>query len=139
MKRFVKEFIKRGLLCAAGGPIIMAAIYLILGYSGVVDTVSVTKIGVEILTATLMAFIAAGITAIYQIERISAFTAALIHGIALYLDYIIFYLINGWLKSNLAAVGVFTAIFIAGYTIIWLFIFLVTKKEVKKLNSEIGK
>ena len=139
MKRFVKEFIKRGLLCAAGGPIIMAAIYLILGYSGVVDTVSVTKIGVEILTATLMAFIAAGITAIYQIERISAFTAALIHGIALYLDYIIFYLINGWLKSNIEAIGIFTAAFVGGYTIIWLFIFLVTKKEVKKLNSEIGK
>ena len=139
MKRFIKEFLKRGLICAAGGPIIISAIYLILGYLGVVDTVSVTKIGVEILTVTLMAFIAAGITAVYQIERISAFTAALIHGSALYLDYIIFYLINGWLKSNLAAVGVFTTIFIAGYTIIWLFIFLVTKKEVKKLNSEIGK
>ena len=137
MKGFIKEFIKRGLLCATGGPIIIAAIYLILGYSGVVDTLSVTKIGVEILTVTLMAFIAAGITAIYQIERISPFTAALIHGIALYLDYIIFYLINGWMKSNIEAIGIFTAAFVGGYAIIWLIIYLVTKKEVKKLNSEI--
>ena len=137
MKGFIKEFIKRGLLCAAGGPIIIAAIYLILGYSGVVDTLSVTKIGVEILTVTLMAFIAAGITAIYQIERISPFTAALIHGIALYLDYIIFYLINGWMKSNIEAIGIFTAAFVGGYAIIWPIIYLVTKKEVKKLNSEI--
>lgn len=139
MKRFIKEFLKRGLICAAGGPIIISAIYLILGYSGVVDTVSVTKIGVEILTATLMAFIAAGITAVYQIERISAFSAALIHGIVLYLDYIIFYLINGWLKSNIEAIGIFTAAFVGGYAIIWLIIYLITKKEVKKLNSEIGK
>ena len=139
MKRFIKEFLKRGLICAAGGPIIISAIYLILGYSGVVDTVSVTKIGVEILTATLMAFIAAGITAVYQIERISAFTAALIHGFALYLDYIIFYLINGWLKSNIDAIGIFTAAFVGGYAIIWLIIYSITKKEVKKLNSEIGK
>ena len=139
MKRFIKEFLKRGLICAAGGPIIISAIYLILGYSGAVDTVSVTKIGVEILTATLMAFIAAGITAVYQIERISAFTAALIHGFALYLDYIIFYLINGWLKSNIEAIGIFTAAFVGGYAIIWLIIYLITKKEVKKLNSEIGK
>ena len=139
MKRFIKEFLKRGLICAAGGPIIMSAIYLILGYLGAVDTVSVTKIGVEILTATLMAFIAAGITAVYQIERISAFTAALIHGFALYLDYIIFYLINGWLKSNIEAIGIFTAAFVGGYAIIWLIIYLITKKEVKKLNSEIGK
>ena len=137
MKGCIKEFIKRGLLCAAGGPIIIAAIYLILGYSGVVDTLSVTKIGVEILTVTLMAFIAAGITAIYQIEHISPFTAALIHGIALYLDYIIFYLINGWMKSNIEAIGIFTAAFVGGYAIIWLIIYLVTKKEVKKLNSEI--
>ncbi|MBQ2295863.1 MAG: DUF3021 domain-containing protein [Clostridia bacterium] len=139
MKRFIIEFLKRGLICAAGGPIIISAIYLILGYSGVVDTVSVTKIGVEILTATLMAFIAAGITAVYQIERISAFSAALIHGIALYLDYIIFYLINGWLKSNIDAISIFTAAFVGGYAIIWLIIYLITKKEVKKLNSEIGK
>ena len=139
MKRFIKEFLKRGLICAAGGPIIISAIYLILGYSGAVDTVSVTKIGVEILTATLMAFIAAGITAVYQIERISAFTAALIHGFALYIDYIIFYLINGWLKSNIEAIGIFTAAFVGGYAIIWLIIYLITKKEVKKLNSEIGK
>ena len=139
MKRFIKEFLKRGLICAAGGPIIISAIYLILGYSGVVDTVSVTKIGVEILTATLMAFIAAGITAVYQIERISAFTAALIHGFALYIDYIIFYLINGWLKSNIEAIGILTAAFVGGYAIIWLIIYLITKKEVKKLNSEIGK
>lgn len=139
MKRFIKEFLKRGLICAAGGPIIISAIYLILGYSGVVDTVSVTKIGVEILTATLMAFIAAGITAVYQIERISAFTAALIHGFALYLDYIIFYLINGWLKSNIDAISIFTAAFVGGYAIIWLIIYSITKKEVKKLNSEIGK
>ena len=139
MKRFIKEFLKRGLICAAGGPIIISAIYLILGYSGAVDTVSVTKIGVEILTATLMAFIAAGITAVYQIERISVFTAALIHGFALYLDYIIFYLINGWLKSNIDAISIFTAAFVGGYAIIWLIIYLITKKEVKKLNSEIGK
>ena len=139
MKRFIKEFLKRGLICAAGGPIIISAIYLILGYLGAVDTVSVTKIGVEILTATLMAFIAAGITAVYQIERISAFTAALIHGFALYIDYIIFYLINGWLKSNIEAIGIFTAAFVGGYAIIWLIIYLITKKEVKKLNSEIGK
>ena len=139
MKRFIKEFLKRGLICAAGGPIIMSAIYLILGYLGAVDTVSVTKIGVEILTATLLAFIAAGITAVYQIERISAFTAALIHGFALYLDYIIFYLINGWLKNNIEAIGIFTAVFVGGYAIIWLIIYSITKKEVKKLNSEIGK
>ena len=139
MKKFIKEFLKRGLICAAGGPIIMSAIYLILGYLGAVDTVSVTKIGVEILTATLMAFIAAGITAVYQIERISAFTAALIHGFALYLDYIIFYLINGWLKSNIDAISIFTAAFVGGYAIIWLIIYLITKKEVKKLNSEIRK
>ena len=139
MKKHIKEFLKRGLVGAAGGPIIMAIIYLILGCSNVVDTVSVTKIAVEILTVTLMAFIAAGLTAVYQIERISPFTAALIHGIALYLDYIIFYLINGWLKSNIDAISIFTAAFVGGYAIIWLIIYLITKKEVKKLNSEIGK
>ncbi len=139
MKKHLLTFLLRGLVVAAGGPIVMAIIYLILGATGVVEEISFTKIGIEILTATLLAFIAAGITVVYQIERLSVFLAALIHGVALYLDYILIYLINGWLSSKLVPILIFSACFIAGYLLIWFFVYFLTKRKVKNLNETIAK
>ncbi len=137
MKRYIIDFLKRGSLAAVGGPIVMAIVYLILDANNVVETISVSKISTEILTVTLMAFIAAGITIVYQIERLPLFSAALIHGAALYIDYIIFYLLNGWLKAQKTPILIFSVVFIVGYTIIWLIINIVTKKNVEKLNQRV--
>lgn len=90
-----------------------------------------------ILTVTLMAFIAAGITVIYQIERLPLFPATLIHGTVLYADYILIYLFNGWLKQQLIPILIFTAIFIAGYAFIWLIIYCVHKKAAEGLNRKL--
>ena len=137
MKKFIIEFLKRGTLVAGSGPIVMAIVYLILGLSGVATEISVIKMATEILTVTLLAFIAAGISAIYTLERLSTFLAALIHGVALYVDYILFYLLNGWLKSSLLPVLIFTGIFIVGYLIIWLTVYIITKRSVRGLNDKI--
>ncbi len=57
MKKFVLDFVKRGGICAAGGPIVLAIVYLALAANNVVTEISVTKIATEILTVTVMAFI----------------------------------------------------------------------------------
>ena len=134
MKPFIKEFCKRGLLFCAGGPVILAIIY---GLSDGAITLQASKVCIEILTITLMAFIAAGITAIYQIERLPLLWAVLLHGSVLYTDYLGIYLLNGWLKSP--TIAIFTAIFVAGYALIWLIIYLATRRNTKQLNQKIGK
>ena len=136
MKQYVFGFLKRGLMAAAGGPVVLAIVCGILGATGVITTLTPGQVCMGILTVSLMAFIAAGINVVYEIEQLPLFTAILLHGAALYADYILIYLLNGWLKSELTSVLVFTGVFILGYALIWLIIYTVTKKSADRLNRK---
>ena len=134
MKAFWKKFIFRGLICAAGCPIVLAVIYGILGATGTVQALSPKEVCLGILTITLLAFTAAGMTAIYQVEQLPLPMMILLHGGALYIAYIVTYLLNGWLENSPAHILVFTGIFVAGYAIIWLIIYMIEKAKAEKLN-----
>ena len=135
MKKFLKEFSLRGLICAAGGPIVMAVIYGILSATGTVETISTGEVCLALLSVTILAFIAAGMTAIYQLEQLPLPTMILLHGGALYIAYILAYLINGWLQKSLIPILVFTGIFVVGYALVWLIIYTVEKSQADKLNK----
>ena len=135
MKKFLKDFLFRGLICASGGPVVLAIIYGILGATGAVETFSPSEVCRGIMTITLLAFMAAGMTAIYQQEQLPLPTMILLHGGGLYIAYILTYLINGWLQNSLVPILIFTGIFIAGYALIWLIIYLVEKDKANKLNK----
>ena len=137
MKKYILAFLKRGLSASVGGPVILAIIYGILGATGAVQTLTPCEVCLGILTISLMAFIAAGMTTVYAIEQLPLFSAILLHGVALYLDYILIYLINGWLKSELFPVLIFTGVFIVGYAVVWLIIYLTTKKATGSLNRKL--
>ena len=135
MKKFWKEFLLRGLTCAGGGPIVLAILYGILGATGAVETFTPNEVCMGILTITLLAFIAAGMTAIYQMEQLPLPIMILLHGGALYVTYILTYLINGWLQNSLIPILVFTGIFIVSYAFIWLIIYFIEKAKADKLNN----
>lgn len=135
MKKFLKDFFLRGLICASGGPLILAVIYGILDANGTVAAISPKEVCLAIVTITLLAFIAAGMTAIYQMEQLPLPTMILLHGSALYIAYIFTYLINGWLQNSLIPILVFSGIFVIGYALIWLIIYLVEKAKAEKLNK----
>ncbi len=138
MKKYVIEFLKRGMTFCFGGPLVLAIVYGVLGLVGAVETFSVNEVVLGIFSSTLLAFIAAGITVIYTIDKLSPFSAALIHGVVLYLDYILLYLFNGWLQSSLKPIMIFTVCFILGYLIIWGIVFVLTKNSTKKMNERLG-
>lgn len=135
MKKFWKEFFMRGLLCAAGGPLVLAIIYGILGATGTAKTLSPNEVCMGILTITLLAFTVAGMTAIYQMEQLPLPTMILLHGGALYVAYLLTYLINGWLLQQLKPILVFTGIFLIGYALIWLIIYCIEKAKAENLNK----
>ena len=135
MKRFWKEFFLRGLLCAGGGPVVLSIIYGILGASGTVESFSPSEVCTGILSITLLAFIAAGMTAIYQMEQLPLPTMILLHGGALYIAYLLTYLLNGWLLKQLASILTFTCIFIAVYAVIWLIVYCVIRHKTEKINK----
>lgn len=138
MKKFAKEFLLRGLLAAGGGPVVLAIVYGILGATGVASSFSPHEVCMGILTVTLLAFTVAGMTAIYQLEHLPLSSAIMIHGLGLYLAYILIYLLNGWLKQQLIPIAIFTGIFIAGYAVIWLIIYSVIKRKTEQLNKKLS-
>ena len=135
MKKFLKEFLLRGLICASGGPIVLAIIYGILGATSAVEAFSPREVYMGILTITLLAFIVAGMTAIYQMEQLPLPIMILLHGGALYIAYLLTYLINGWLLKQLIPILVFTGIFLAGYALIWVIVYCIEKSKADKLNK----
>ena len=137
MKKFAKEFVLRGLLAAGGGPVVLAIIYGILGKAEVVSSFSPNEVCMGILTVTLLAFTAAGMTAIYQLEQLPLICAILIHGAGLYTVYILIYLLNGWLQQRLIPIAIFTAAFLAGYAVIWLIIYRITKNNTDRINKKL--
>lgn len=135
MKKYVLEFMHRGLLAAAGGPVILAIIYGILGATDAVTAFAPGEVCLGILSITLMAFIAAGITMIYQVEQLPLISAILIHAGVLYLDYLIMYLLNSWIPKNWQAIGGFTLIFAASFALVWIIIWLCIRAKTRKLNE----
>ena len=137
MNRHVKEFLLRGLTCCAGGPLVLAVIYAIIGAGGAVTSLSPAEVSMAIISITVMAFIAAGITMVYQIEQLPLACAILIHGGVLYADYLLMYILNSWIPRNWQAIGIFTAVFSAGYALTWLVIYLTIRTKTERINKKL--
>lgn len=132
MKKFIKDFCKRGLMFAWGGPFITAIVWLCIHATGKLETLTVKEVALGIITTTILAFIAAGISVIHQTENVPRAFAALIQAAVLYVDYLGFYLLNEWIP--LERVWIFTVVFVAVFAIIWGIIYLSVKTKVDKMN-----
>ena len=135
MKRIVLDFIHRGLAACGFGPLILAAIYLMLQGRGLLDVLTVRQVCMGIYTLAALAFIAGGMNVLYQIERLPLMAAVTIHGSVLYVSYMVTYLLNGWLEWGMMPVLVFSGIFVIGYLAIWAGIYAVIKRSTERLNA----
>jgi len=96
---------------------------------------TVDEVCTGIVSLTALAFIAGGMNAIYQIERLPLMVAILIHGGVLYICYLAAYLVNGWLEQGTAPILIFTAIFVVGYLVIWTVIYSIIKRNTDRINQ----
>ena len=135
MKKFVSEFLRRGLIACGLGPIVLAIVYWILQQTAAVETLTVNQVCIGIFSLSALAFIAGGMNVIYQIERLPLMVAILIHGGVLYISYLATYLLNGWLEWGVTPILVFSGIFVAGYFAIWAIIYSIIKRNTEKLNE----
>lgn len=139
MKKHISEFLRRGAIAAGIGPIVLAVLYLILHKAAGLDSLTVQEVCTGIFSITALAFVAGGLNAIYQIERLPLMLAVFIHGLVLYVGYLITYLLNSWLRWDKISVIVFTCIFVVGYLAIWAVIYSVIKKNTDKINEMLKK
>lgn len=137
MKDFIKNFVKSGLQAAGFGPLILVIFYSIYSFTIKFQTISVQDVNKNIISSLLLAFIAGGINAIFKVERIPFGLATTIDAIVIYLDYLLFYILNDWIKLQMIPFLVFTVLYIIGYLIIWLCIYHKVKNQVQKLNQKL--
>ena len=134
MKKYVAEFIRRGMVACGIGPLVLAVLYLVLQHQGLLETITVNQVCVGIFSISALAFIAGGMNAIYQVERLPLMQAILIHGGVLYISYLATYLLNDWLESGVAPLLIFTGVFFVGYLAIWAVIYFIIKNNTDELN-----
>ena len=139
MKRFVLDFLRRGLMACGFGPMVLAVVYGILHRCGVVETLTVHQVCGGIVSLTVLAFVAGGMNAVYQIERLPLMVAIFIHGAVLYFGYLGTYLLNGWLEWGALPILVFSGIFALGYLVIWAIIYCIIKRNTERINAVLRK
>lgn len=137
MNRYVKQFLHRGLLFGGFGPLIVAVIYLILHHT--INGFSLT--GSEVFCAVLsiygLAFVHAGVSVFNQIEHWSVMKSLFWHFSTLYVAYLACYLINDWIPFDWNVVLIFTAIFVAGYFVVWGIVVAAIKAAEKRMNRQL--
>ena len=133
----VSEFFKIGAMAAGGGPLILAIIYGVLFWTGTVTVLPAWEVVLGILTSMVLAFLAGGISVIYRIETLPLMWASLLHASILYLDYLIIYLVNGWIQWEPVPILVFTGIFLAGYFVIWCCVSYSIRRNIRKMNAKL--
>ena len=135
--KYYKQFIIRGLVAMGFGPMVLAIVYSVNSLCGVIDSIAVLEMTIGIFTITALAFLAGGITIVYQIEELALSKAITAHGIILYFAYAVVYLAHNWLHEGFIPFLVFTIIFVFGYALIWLIIYLITKRGADKVNKRL--
>ena len=135
MKKFLLDFLHRGLVVCGCGPLVLAVVYWILHSWDAVELLTVGEVCTGIVSLTGLAFLAGGLNALHQVERLPLAVTVLIHGSVLYGGYLATYLLNGWLDGDMLPILVFTGIFVAGYFLIWLGIYITMKRKTAKLNA----
>ena len=135
MKNYIAEFIRRGLAAMGFGPLVLAVLYLVLSHTGVVTTLTVQQVCLGVFSLSALAFIAGGMNAVYQVERLPLMVAILIHGGVLYISYLATYLLNNWLNWEIVPVLVFSGIFVLGYLAIWAVIYTIIKRNTDRINA----
>ena len=135
MNKILKEFLRRGVAACGLGPVVLAGLYLILQSNGAMESLAVNEVCIGIFSLTALAFIAGGMNAIYQLERLPLMGAISIHGGVLYVSYLATYLVNDWLDWGYVPVLVFTGIFVVGYLLIWAVIYSIIKRNTAKINA----
>ena len=118
MKKYLIEFLKRGMLFAGFGPIIAGLVFLMLGYTVEGFSLSGNQVFLAIVSTYTLAFVQAGASIFNQIEEWPLPKSLLCHLGVIYIAYVLCYLVNSWIPFEPLVILIFTAIFILTYFVI---------------------
>ena len=137
MNKYVKAFFHRGMMFGGFGPIVVGIVYAILEKAVPAFSLSGGQVLIAVCSVYLLAFVQAGVSVFNQIEHWPIAKSLLCHFVLLYAAYVGCYLLNDWIPFKAEIVGIFTAIFVVCYFVIWLTVYLIVKGTEKRLNRNL--
>lgn len=138
MNRYVKSFFHRGMLFGGFGPVVAGIVYAILERTVADFSLSGSQVLLAIVSTYLLAFVQAGTSVFNQIDEWPLPKSLLCHFLSLYAMYVLTYLVNTWIPFQAEVVLIFTAIFAAGYFVIWGIVYLAVRATSRRLNQKLG-
>ena len=137
MNKYVKEFLRRGLMFSGFGPIIFGIIVLCISYFDSVAVHSARNIFMGIVTTYTIAFVQAGVTVFNQIEHWSVPKSLLCHFGLLYVVYSLSYIANSRIPFKAEVLVTFTVIFAVVFFAVWGIVYLCVRNTSKKINEKL--
>ncbi len=137
MNKYLKAFLLRGLIFGGFGPVILAIIYFCISLFHPETVFSGTEIFSGTLSTYILAFVHAGASVFNNIDEWGLNKSIACHFGSLYAAYSICYLLNSWIPFDLKVFGIFTAIFIGVYLVVWTVVYLCVRNASKKLNAKL--
>lgn len=137
MNKYVKNFLHRGLIFGGFGPIIVGIIYMVIEKTTADFSLTGKEMFLAIISVYLLAFVQAGASVFNQIEEWPLPKSLLCHLTTLYIAYVTCYLLNTWIPFKTEIVLIFTAIFLAGYFLIWGIVYFSVKATSKRFNKKL--
>ena len=137
MNKYVKEFFHRGLIFGGFGPVILGIIYFIVSKTVENFSLSAEEVLLGIVSIYILAFVQAGASVFNQIEEWPLPKSLLFHFLTIYLAYTLCYVLNSWIPFVTEVMLIFTAIFVVGYFVIWITVYMCVKTASKKMNKKL--
>lgn len=137
MNKYVKEFLKRGLMFSGFGPIIAGIVFAILSQTVQNFALSGTQVFWAIISTYILAFVQAGASVFNQIESWPTMKSLLFHFLTIYATYVGCYILNSWIPFDINVILIFTLIFAVCYFVIWFIVYFCVKGAEKKLNRSL--
>lgn len=137
MKKYVKEFMHRGLIFGGFGPIVIGIIYMVISNFETDFSLSAGEVLLAIVSTYLLAFLQAGATVFNQIEHWPLPKSLFCHFITLYLAYSLCYVLNSWIPFDGKVLLIFSLIFIVTFFAIWFIVYFCVRATSKQFNKKI--
>ncbi len=137
MKKYVKDYLMRGLVFGGFGPIVTGIVLWVLQLASVPVVLTGAEVLIAICSTYILAFVQAGSSVFNQIEGWPIAKSMGIHFLSLYVVYVTCYLVNRWLPFAWEVLAIFTGIFIAVYLIVWLTVYCIVRNTSQRLNHSI--
>ena len=137
MKKYLKEFFRRGLMFGGFGPLVAGIIYFVVSKTSPSFFLNGTEIFSAILSTYILAFLQAGASVFNQIENWSLMKSLLCHFSTLFVAYTSCYLLNSWIPFDYRVILIFIGIFVVVYFTVWSIVYFSIKATSRKLNMKL--